>query len=35
VVIGSVPVFIALVGWFWPSKKDRREELSREVRDEG
>ncbi|HEX8185514.1 MAG TPA: cytochrome c oxidase subunit 4, partial [Blastocatellia bacterium] len=34
VVIGSVPVFIALIGWFWPSEKEHREELSREEQDE-
>jgi cytochrome c oxidase subunit I+III len=30
VVIGSVPVFITFVGWFWPSKKEDREEQNSE-----
>jgi cytochrome c oxidase subunit I+III len=30
VVIGSVPVFITFVGWFWPDKKEDREELASE-----
>jgi cytochrome c oxidase subunit I+III len=34
VVIGSVPVFIALIGWFWPSEEDHEKELSREAQDE-
>jgi cytochrome c oxidase subunit I+III len=28
VPIGAVPVFITLVGWFWPSQKDHQEEVS-------
>jgi cytochrome c oxidase subunit I+III len=28
VPVGAVPVFITLVGWFWPTQKDHREEVS-------
>jgi cytochrome c oxidase subunit I+III len=30
VPIGAVPVFVALVGWFWPTKKGHEEQLSAE-----
>ena len=31
VPIGAIPVFIALVGWFWPNKKETAEERSVEA----
>jgi cytochrome c oxidase subunit I+III len=30
VPIGAIPVFVAMVGWFWPTKKDHEEQLSAE-----
>jgi heme/copper-type cytochrome/quinol oxidase subunit 1 len=30
VPIGAVPVTVALIGWFWPTKKDHEEQLSSE-----
>ena len=30
VPIGAVPVFIAMVGWFWPSQKEHEEEVAAE-----
>jgi hypothetical protein len=32
VPVGSVPVFTALVGWFWPTQREHEEELAVEAR---
>jgi hypothetical protein len=33
VVWGSIPVAIALIGWFWPTEKQKDERAPREVKE--
>jgi hypothetical protein len=33
VVWGSIPVAIALIGWFWPTEKQKDERPPREVKE--
>jgi cytochrome c oxidase subunit I+III len=32
VVWGSIPIAIALIGWFWPSREETAQELALEKR---
>jgi cytochrome c oxidase subunit 1 len=31
VLIGAIPVTVALIGWFWPTQKEHQEELAAEA----